>query len=380
MAKTTIEKLLEATGISINGSNPWDIQVKSPEFYKRILRQPELELGESYMDGWWDSQRLDETFYRLLNVNIQEIIQKQFFKDKTLFFAGVRHVAEEIKFRLFNYQSPKKAFQVGEEHYDLGNDLYRVMLDPELSYTCAYWKDADNLAGAQNAKLKLVCDKLNLQPGQTVLDIGCGWGSFARFAARNYGVKVHGVTISVEQKALADQLNKGLPIEIELIDYRQVNSKFDHIVSLGMFEHVGYKNYKIFMEVANRCLKDNGLFLLHTIGGNRSEFSTNAWIQKYIFPNGMLPSVAQIGKSVEDIFVVEDLHNFGAYYDKTLMAWHERFCAGWDELKTNYDERFYRMWNYYLLSCAGSFRARNIQLWQWVLSKRGRPGVYQSVR
>lgn len=380
MAKTTIEKLLEPAGITINGSNPWDIQVKNPDFYKRVIQQHALGLGESYMDGWWECAALDEAFYRLLNVNILDLMKAKFFKEKAFFLMGVRLFWQQTQYRLFNYQRPDKAFQVGEEHYDLGNDLYHIMLDPELSYTCGYWKDADNLMDAQNAKLKLVCDKLKLQPGQKVLDIGCGWGSFARFAAKNYGVAVHGVTISKEQKALADELNKGLPIEIELKDYRDVKQQFDHIVSLGMFEHVGYKNYRVFMEVANRCLKEDGLFLLHTIGNNRTIYSTNKWIQKYIFPNGMLPSIAQIGKSVENLFVVEDLHNFGAYYDKTLVAWHDRFCAGWDQLKHRYDERFYRMWRYYLLSSAGGFRARDMQLWQWVLSKHGVPNGYNAVR
>lgn len=380
MAKTTIEKLLEPTGITINGSNPWDIQVKNPEFYKRVIQQHALGLGESYMDGWWECEALDEAFYRLLNVNILDRIKEKLFKEKAFFLMGIRLFWQQTQYRLFNYQRPEKAFQVGEEHYDLGNDLYHIMLDPELSYTCGYWKDADNLMDAQNAKLKLVCDKLKLQPGQKVLDIGCGWGSFARFAAKNYGVAVHGVTISKEQKALADELNKGLPIEIELKDYRDINQQFDHIVSLGMFEHVGYKNYRMFMEVANRCLKEEGLFLLHTIGNNRTIYSTNKWIQKYIFPNGMLPSIAQIGKAVENLFIVEDLHNFGAYYDKTLVAWHDRFCAGWDKLKHLYDERFFRMWRYYLLSSAGGFRARDMQLWQWVLSKHGVPNGYISVR
>jgi cyclopropane-fatty-acyl-phospholipid synthase len=245
------------------------------------------------------------------------------------------------------------------------------MLDKRMVYTCGYWKDAKTLDEAQEAKLDLTCKKLNLKPGMKVLDIGCGWGSFAKYAAEKYKVKVVGITVSKEQAVLAKALCKGLPIEIRLQDYRDLNEKFDRIVSLGMFEHVGYKNYKTYMKVVHRCLKDDGLFLLHTIGGNKSVKSTDPWIDKYIFPNSMLPSIKQMGDAIEDYFVMEDWHNFSADYDKTLMAWYNNFENSWNKLKDDYDERFHRMWRYYLLACAGTFRARKSQLWQIVLSKDG---------
>lgn len=380
MEKKIIEKLLEPTGIVINGSNPWDIQVKNPHFYKRILQQHSLGLGESYMDGWWDTEQLDELFTRLLQSDIENTIQKKVFKEKDFLLMGLRLYWDKLKHKLINYQRKSKAYQVGEKHYDIGNDLYRIMLDPELTYTCAYWKDAATIADAQNAKLKLICDKLSLKKGQRILDIGCGWGSFARFAAKHYDVEVLGITISKEQKGLADELNKNLPIKIELMDYRDLNDQFDHIVSIGMFEHVGYKNYSTYMQVVNRNLKNNGLFLLQTIGNNTTSYSTNAWIEKYIFPNGMLPSIMQIGKAAEKNFVVEDFHNFGVYYDKTLLAWYNQFRQNWDNIKHNYDDRFFRMWSYYLLTSAGGFRSRYMQLWQWVFSKNGLNGGYQSIR
>jgi len=171
-----------------------------------------------------------------------------------------------------------------------------------------------------------------------------------------------------------------LPIELRLQDYRDVHETFDHVISLGMFEHVGYKNYRTYMEVASRCLKDDGLFLLHTIGGNMSVTHTDPWIERYIFPNSMLPSLAQIGKAIEKIFVMEDWHNFGADYDKTLMAWFHNFNKHWDTLKGKHGDRFYRMWKFYLLASAGGFRARKNQLWQIVLSKNGVPGGYASIR
>ncbi len=380
MKKQLIENLLSQCNIQINGSNPWDIQVKNSKVYDRVLSDYALGLGEAYMDGWWDAQALDQTFHRLLSIDIETLITEKFFKDKVMFNLALKYGWQNIKNRVLNFQTKNKAFEVGEAHYNIGNDLFQLMLDPELNYTCAYWKGAHNLADAQSAKCKLICDKLYLQPGQKILDIGCGWGSFARYAVKNYGVEVEGVTISKAQKALADKLNEGLPIKIHLKDYRDMTGAYDHIVSIGMFEHVGYKNYATFMKIAHRLLKDDGLFLLHTIGANKTNFAANDWIRKYIFPNGMLPSISQMGKAIEPYFIAEDLHNFGAYYDLTLMAWQKHFVLNYEKLKDRYDERFYRMWNYYLLSCAGAFRARSMQLWQWVFSKNGKQGVYHSIR
>ena len=372
MAMTKLEKkaqqILSQAGITINGNKPWDIRVHTPEFYKQVMAQGSLGLGEAYLDGWWDSPRLDQVFTRLLQSQIDKKVAKW------------RLMIPYLKANLSNLQNKTKARIVGEKHYDIGNDLYAAMLDKRMVYTCGYWKNAKTLDEAQEAKLDLVCRKLGLRKGQKVLDIGCGWGSFAKYAAEKYKVKVVGITISKEQVALARERCKGLPVEIRLQDYREVNEKFDHIVSLGMFEHVGYKNYRTYMKKVRQCLKDDGLFLLHTIGGNRSVRMTDAWIGKYIFPNSMLPSIKQIGESIENILVMEDWHNFGADYDKTLMAWFNNFNKNWLKLKVKYSERFYRMWKYYLLSCAGSFRSRRNQLWQIVLSKNGVEGGYQSIR
>jgi len=365
----TIERILDGTGITINGKEAFDPQIHNEEFFGRVLRRGSLGLGEAYMDGWWDCENLDEFFYRILGseadkkirVNVQLLWMLAW---NTLKTTGTR----------------SKAFEIGKRHYDIGNDLYCVMLDKRLTYTCGYWKNAKDLEAAQEAKLDLVCQKIGLKAGQSVLDIGSGWGCFIKYASQNYGAKATGVTVSREQKELADKLCQGLPAETQLIDYRDITGSYDAIVSLGMFEHVVYKNYRTFMQVAHKALKDNGLFLLHTIGGNRSVTATDPWISKYIFPNSMIPSIAQIGKAAEGLFVIEDLHNFGADYDKTLMAWYRNIRDNWAGLKSSYSDRFYRMWTYYLLSCAGSFRARKNQLWQIVLSKQGVPGGYQAAR
>jgi len=360
-------ELLAEADVDINGNRPWDLQIHNDHFYKRVFAEGGLGMGESYMDGWWDVEALDEFFCKVLAARLDKKLNPY----KMIWLA--------LQSKLINLQSIRRAFQVGQAHYDVGNDLFSVMLDKRLTYTCGYWKNASNLDEAQENKLDLVCRKIGLKSSQKILDIGCGWGSFLKFAAENYGAKAVGVTISKEQAEFAKQNCKGLPIEIRLQDYRELDEKFDHIISLGMFEHVGHKNYKKYMEVVSRCLKDDGLFLLHTIGAIKTRVTPEPWINKYIFPNGILPSMADISSAAEKYFVLEDFHNFGPDYDKTLMAWFHNFDANWTNLSENYGEQFYRMWKYYLLGCAGAFRARDIQLWQLVFTKNGMPGGYSPV-
>ncbi|KTC86613.1 cyclopropane fatty acyl phospholipid synthase [Legionella brunensis] len=357
-ARELVIKLLNLAGITVNGNALWDLQIHNDQFYSRVLRDADLGLGESYMDGWWDCQRIDMLIEHIVNANIEN-------KIKTNPQLALRLLLSKI----FNFQSKKRALHVGRRHYDLGNDLFEAMLDSNMNYTCGYWKDVVTLEEAQIAKLDLTCRKLLLEPGMRLLDIGCGWGGLAKYAAENYGVKVVGITISKQQYELATERCKNLPVEIRFQDYRDVNEKFDRIASLGMFEHVGYLNYRKYMQIVHQCLADDGLFLLHTIGSNESTTQAMPWIAKYIFPNGMLPSITQIGKATEKLFIMEDWQNLGIDYYKTLLAWHQNFNAHWSSLKANYDEKFFRMWNYYLLSCAGGFNTRMLQLWQIVFSK-----------
>jgi cyclopropane-fatty-acyl-phospholipid synthase len=281
---------------------------------------------------------------------------------------------------LLNLQTRQKAFEVGKKHYDIGNDIYRSMLDSRMNYSCGYWQDTNSLEQAQVNKLDLVCRKLDLQPGDTLLDIGCGWGSLAKYAAENYGVKVTGVTISKEQKNFAQQYCKGLDVKILLTDYRELRGQYNKIASIGMFEHVGNKNYKIFFDKVRNLLSDDGIMLLHTIGDYSTHNTTDPWIHQYIFPNGQLPSASRITKTIEPDLVIRDWHNFGSDYDKTLMAWWKNFDNAWPQLSKKYSQQFYRMWRYYLHSCAGLFRSGQGQLWQIVLTKRGALPEYLSYR
>lgn len=362
-------EMLQSADIEVNGSRPFDIRVKNPHFFKRVLQEGSLGLGESYMDGWWECNRLDIFFQKVLRAGLENQLPHH-IKD-TLRVAAAR---------LTNLQSKKRAWIVGKEHYDLGNDLFSLMLDPYMQYSCGYWKDATTLKQAQEAKLKLICEKLQLKPGMTLLDIGCGWGGLAAYAAKHYGVSVEGVTISAEQQKLAQERCKDLDVKILLQDYRDLDSQYDRIVSVGMFEHVGPKNYQTYFNVVARNLKPDGLFLLHTIGANETNMNVDPWINKYIFPNGCLPSIKHIATTSEGKFVMEDWHNIGADYDRTLMAWYERFVQNWPKLEHNYSQRFFRMFSYYLNACAGAFRARDIQLWQVVFSPRGAEGGLRVAR
>ncbi len=350
------QQVLSLADVRINGDRPWDITVRDARFYARVLRQGSLGLGESYMDGWWDCEALDQFFCQILSagLDLREML-------------NWNRVMAHLKTHLFNRQTKSRVAAAVGGHYDLGNELYQAMLDRRMVYTSAYWEGASNLDEAQEAKLEFVCRQLDLKPGMRILDIGCGWGSFAKYAAERHGVEVVGITVSKEQVELGQQLCRGLPVEIRLQDYRDVREPYDHVVSLGMFEHVGYKNYPTFMKAVHGCLPKGGLFYLETIGSNRSLHFNDAWYEKYIFPASMLPSVEQIGAAIEGFFVPEKWLNWAAHYDQTLLAWFGNFHAHWDRLKARYGERFYRMWRYYLLSSAGAFRARKTQVWQIVL-------------
>jgi len=367
-ALTHITRLLAQADVQINGERPWDMQIHDAGVIDRILAQGSLGLGESYMDGAWDCAALDQFFARVLAAALDRQVS-----------AGL--ALQSLRARLTNLQNARRAWQVGEVHYDTGNEFFTAMLDSRMTYTCGYWAEASNLEEAQFAKLDLICRKLGLQPGMRMLDIGCGWGSLMQFAAEYYGVHCVGLTVSKEQAELGRARAGQLPIEFHLVDYRSFNSHgeqtFDRVASIGMFEHVGHKNYAAFFEMAKRSLKEDGLFLLHTIGKNQHGGGTDPWINRYIFPNGEIPSLYGITGEVEDHFVIEDLHNFGADYDHTLMAWNAHFETAWPRFADRYGERFHRMWRYYLLSCAGAFRARELQLWQFVLSPRGVPGGYR---
>ena len=363
------QEILAPAEIALDGANRWDVQVHNEELFLRLAKDGTLGLGEAYMDGWWDCDAIDEMITRAFRAGLEDKIRNNW-----------RFLVYLIGSRLFNRQSRARAFQVGEQHYDIGNDVFERMLDPHMNYSCAYWANAESLEQAQIAKMQMICEKLQLEAGMRVLDIGCGWGGLSRWMAEHHQVSVTGVTVSKEQAKLATERCQGLPVEIMLKDYRALTGRFDRIVSVGMFEHVGPKNYQTYFKKTASLLDAHGLFLLHTIGAGRDGYATDRWIEKYIFPNGVLPPAPDLARHVSDFYTIEDWHNFGADYDHTLMAWYERFNQAWPDLRQKYGERFKRMFDYYLLVCAGSFRARENHLWQLVLSIGGIPGGYRARR
>ena len=363
------EDLLAPAGIVLNGPNEWDPQVNDQRLFRRVSRDGTLGLGEAYMDGWWDCQRLDELFSRGLRAGLEGAIRN-----------NLRFLLFFTFSRLFNLQSSKRTHIVGEKHYDIGNDIFEAMLDPYMNYSCGYWADAQDLAKAQEHKMEMICRKLQLENGMQVLDVGCGWGGLSRWMAERHGVEVTGITVSSEQAVYAQQRCRDLPVTVQLTDYRNLEGKFDRIVSVGMFEHVGHKNYQTYFKVLRSVLEEGGIFLLHTIGAGRGGYAMDRWTDKYIFPNGLLPPPQAIVNNCDGLFTIEDWHNIGADYDPTLMAWFRNFNDAWPSLKDRYNERFKRMFDYYLLTCAGAFRARDTHLWQVVLSAGGLEGGYRADR
>ena len=360
--------LLALADIRINGARPWDIWVHDRRFFSRVLASGTLGFGESYMDGWWDCDALDEMCCRAIRAGLEK-----------RFAFRLPNVWALLTALFVNQQTQRRSRKVGRVHYDLSNDFFEAMLDPNMQYSCALFTKGDDLASAQLRKLDWICERLRLRPGLRVLDIGCGWGGLARHAARHYDCQVVGITISQEQFVYAQRWSRGLDVEIQLRDYREVTERFDRVVSVGMVEHVGYKNYRTYMRAAARSLCENGLFLCQGICGNVSRFHADPWIKRYIFPNPVLPSVAGLTRTAEGVFILENVKNIGPNYDPTLLAWEENFRRAWPRFADRYGERFRRMWRFYLLSCAGAFRARSLQVFSILFSKEA-TAVGSSVR
>ena len=376
-AERMVDSALRAVGVELNGPNPWDPQIHDRRALQAMVLHGNLGAGEAYMDGMWDCERIDELAARVSRPDVTS----------PEFGARVLLAKDRVADAVRNAQRRDRAVENARHHYAIGNELYETMLGSTMAYSCAYWRHATTLDEAQTAKFDLICRKLGLEPGMRVLDVGCGWGGFMRYAAERFGVEVVGLTPVIEQAQVIELAAKHDRLDIKVLvqDYRDpLFGQFDRIASIGMFEHVGHRNYKTYFQRMRDLLTDDGLFLLHTIGENNDTHrTTDPWIKKYIFPGGLIPSMKVIAEALDGLLLVEDVHSFGPYYDTTLMAWSANFNDAWPVLRRThpvYDERFARMWNYYLLTAAGSFRNRSNNLWQFVLSKHGIPGGYESVR
>lgn len=377
----TLARILQPAGIELDGKNPYDPQIHDDRAYNMILGGGTLGVGNAYIEGFWGCDRVDELVSKVLEADLHSMIA-----------ASPQLLARSALARVVNMQTPHRSKQVAEMHYDLPSELYEAFLDSNMQYTCGYWRKADNLDEAQRQKMSLVAKKLGIQQGMKVLDIGFGWGQLANYFAEEHGAEVTGITVSEEQLRYAQE-HFDKP-DYYLMDYRELDMPgyFDRVTAIGVIEHVGYKNYRPFMQVVRNLLARDGLFLLQTIGNTKSNVTGDPWLNKHIFPNGMTPSEVQLAAASEGVLLKEDEHSFGQDYDKTLISWHENFINNWpnldgqmiDEARPElgrYDERFRRTWEYYFLMCAGSFRSRKaMQLWQNVYSRDGITYGYEPVR
>ena len=371
----SLQAIVSAADVRFNGDRPWDLQVHNSALYPALLRDGSMALGNGYVRGDWDCEQLDELICRLLRAHANRPLTLP---------AQLTELSRVLRDLLINPQTLRRSFAVGRRHYDIDPRVYAAMLDPQMTYSCGYWRGATDLATAQDHKLRLICEKLQLQPGMRLLDLGCGWGSLAAYAARHYGVEVVGITVSSQQAQWMRRHLADLPIRVEQCDYRQLPKRdpgvFDRIASVGMFEHVGRRNDRTFFATLESLLDPDGLVLLHTIGSACTTRRTDPWIDTYIFPGGRLPSACQLARGLEGRFLIEDWENFGLDYDRTLMAWWQNFQGAWPVLQHDSSPEFFRFWRYYLLSCAGFFRSRQGQLWQLVLSRPERTQPYRSWR
>lgn len=362
-----LQAWLAPADVRLDGARPWDIALNHPDAIGRLASGDTLAIGDAYVDGLWDCRALDELTTRLWTSGILGRL------------GSWRSHLHQLRALLGNPQQGSRALAVAERHYDRGNTLYAAMLDARMIYSCGYWREARTLDEAQEAKLDLIARKLALRPGMRVLDVGCGWGGALAYLAEHYGVTGVGLTVSREQARWARRCYGDLPLEFVLSDYRTARpGLFDRVFSVGMFEHVGNRNHAEYFGRLRDFVAPDGWVLLHTIGSLRASHAADPWISRHIFPNSVLPTAPAITGAVAGRFVIEDWHNFGADYDPTLMAWHRNFSEAWPILRPAYGERFRRLWQFYLLTCAGFFRARQGQLWQLVLSPRGIPGGYRA--
>jgi cyclopropane-fatty-acyl-phospholipid synthase len=357
--KSRVLELFSSADIVVNGQRPWDPVVHDERFYSRVWHAGSVGLGDSYLDGWWDCQDLGGFFCRVLQNGLSSH-SWPFWRRQSAVVASL----------FLNSHSPRRSRLVGERHYDLGNRLYELMLDSRLVYTSAYWHNNSTLDEAQEQKLRIVCEALGLRPGMRLLDIGCGWGSLAKFAAQEFGAVVVGVTISAEQCRFARASCAGLPVTILLRDYRNASGKYDRITSLGMFEHVGQKNYKLFFSLAHDLLKPSGLFYLSTIGSFESNHYDDPWLLKHIFPNSHIPSCQQLFQPMTAFFSTRTFEDWSEDYGKTVLAWLSNFERNWQQLRQDYDLRFQRMWRYYLLAAAATFQTGRSSCWQLLLTPK----------
>ena len=354
-------------------NNPTTIKLMKKNLNWKLIIHPELEFPEAYMRGdiIIENSSLKDFLMELLeNLGRKEVTITGYISKKIFQFWRY----------LSNFNLPGKSKKDIEHHYDIGGEkgekLYDIFLDTKhRQYSCAYWSEkTKSLEEAQQNKINHIIKKLDIKPGEKILEVGCGWGGMAFEIARQKGCEVTGISLSKNQinycKNKAKELSLDNQVHFELIDYREVKGKFDKIYSVGMFEHVGKKFYKKFFQSMNNLLKENGTFLLHTIGSVDAPAAPNKFINKYIFPGGVVPSFSEIINPIQKTgLIVADSETLIRHYDKTLESWLERFLKKSSLVKDLFDERFVKMWEFYLASCAAAFKHRDLVVFQLQIVK-----------
>jgi cyclopropane-fatty-acyl-phospholipid synthase len=361
ISQRVIESILEPQDIHINGNRPWDMVVRDERVFRDIVTRGSLGLGNAYTQGWWDSPALDEWMYR-----VSQSPALRSARTLTHIIPNALATASEF---LYNTQSLPRSQHVLKKHYELNLPLFANMLDPLMQYSCAHFGNTKTLPEAQVEKLDLIARKLEISERDTLLDIGSGWGGLAKYFSENKGCSVTGINISQKQIQFSEKFAPSQKVSFQNRDYRQIEGIFDKVVSVGMFEHVGPQNYRAFMKSAHKALRPGGLLLIQSITKSTSDKICDPWIKRNIFPNSHIPSLAQVSAAAEDLFVLESVQNIGEHYDKTLMCWHKNFTKNWEKISPSFDSAFQRKWTYYLLTCAGVFRARELGCCQVLFRK-----------
>lgn len=356
-----ISNLLEKMDIQVGGNRAWDIQIHSPDFARRVMTMGGLGLGDSYIEGDWDANSVDSFINHILRARL----------DKEIKSFGMS--ISSLKSRFHSLAKGQKPWKFQDVLRNLPNEFFEAILGTNMSFTSGYWAaGAKTLEEAQQARRDMTCKKLNLKQGMRLLDAGSGWGGFSAFAAEHYGVECVCISSFKGQHEWASQHYAHLPIEFVQNESLMLDGMFDCIVSIDRFEHLPQKNYRVYLEMGDRILEEDGLLLLQSTGKNERRLNGKHWFDTHILQNNSLPTIAQIAGATNGLFVMEDMHNFGSDYDKTLMAWYQNFEAAWPALQKQYkfDEKLYRTWKYYLLSSAGAYRANDLQQWQCIFSKQ----------
>jgi cyclopropane-fatty-acyl-phospholipid synthase len=347
---------------------PITLKILNKKLHYKLLFRPDLYFGEAYSDG--DIIIENGTLTEFLDLALMNI-----GREEINFFSHIINKLSGSYRYLTNFNFIKKSKMNVSHHYDLSDNLYDLFLDKKRQYSCGYFKNMnDTLEDAQNNKIQHIIRKLNIQPNQKVLDIGCGWGSLAIDIAKSTNCEVTGITLSQNQLDYclkkAKQLNLENQVTFKLIDYRELDEKFDRIVSVGMFEHVGRKFYKRFFKQVEKLLSNNGISLIHTIGSVNPPRDPHPWITKYIFPGGYTPSLSEVTTPIEKAgLVVSDIEVLKLHYSHTLRHWKENCIKNKEKIVKMYDERFFRMWEFYLTGCEIAFKWGDQVVYQFQLTK-----------